>query len=69
MAPVICAMVFAACSDVTGTAGTPAIVRFQNATLGVRQTGDNVTIGPRTYNSESHNFERPWPFGAESNPQ
>jgi hypothetical protein len=69
MVPVICTMAFAACSEVTGTAGTHAIVSFQNATLGVHQTGDNVTIGPRTYNSESHSFERPWPFGAEYNPQ
>lgn len=28
-----------------------------------------VEIGPKTYNTESHNFERPWPFGPESDQQ
>jgi hypothetical protein len=67
--PVICTMAFAACSDVAGTAGTHATVNLQTAAVGERQTGDNVTIGPRTYNSEARDFDRPWPFGPESNPQ
>jgi hypothetical protein len=68
MGPVICSMAFAACSDV-GTAGTHATVNLQTAAVGEPQTGDNVTIGPRTYNSEDRDFDRPWPFGPESNPQ
>jgi hypothetical protein len=69
MVSVICSTAFAACSDAAGTAGTHATVNLQSATVGLRQTGDNVTIGPKTYNSESRSFERPWPFGPESNPQ
>ena len=69
MVPVICSLAFAACSDVAGTAGTHATVNLQSAAAGERQTGDNVTIGRRTYNSETRSFERPWPFGPESNPQ
>jgi hypothetical protein len=67
--PVIGSMAFAACSDLAGTAGTRATVSFQSAAVGERQTRDNITIGPATYNSESRSFERPWPFGPESNPQ
>jgi hypothetical protein len=69
MVSVICATTFAACSDFAGTAGTHSTVNLQSAAVGLRQTGDNVTIGPKTYNSESRSFERPWPFGPESNPQ
>jgi hypothetical protein len=67
--PVICSMAFAACSDVAKTAGNHASISFQSTVTGGRQTGDNVTIGPRTYNSETRDFDRPWPFGPESNPQ
>jgi hypothetical protein len=28
-----------------------------------------LQIGPRTYNTESGDFERPWPFGPESSQQ
>jgi hypothetical protein len=66
---VICPLAVAACSDVAGTAGTHATVSFKSAVVGEPQTGDNVSIGPRTYNSETRSFDRPWPFGAESNPQ
>jgi hypothetical protein len=37
--------------------------RQENRTVGY------VEIGPQTYNTESGNFERPWPFGLESNQQ
>jgi hypothetical protein len=67
--PVICSLAFAACSDVGGGQGTHATVNLQRASVGKRQTADYVTIGPRTYNSESKSFERPWPFGPEFNPQ
>jgi hypothetical protein len=66
---VMCSMAFAACSHVNGTARTHATVGFQSAVTGKPQTGDNVTIGPRTYNSETVSFDRPWPFGLESSPQ
>jgi hypothetical protein len=68
-APVICSLAFAACSDVAGTAGKHANVSLQSQIVGETQTGDNVTIGPRTYDSETRSFDRPWPFGPESNPQ
>jgi hypothetical protein len=31
---------------------------YRNST----RTADYVEIGPQTYNTESHDFERPWPF-------
>jgi hypothetical protein len=69
MVPVIGSMAFAACSDVDGTAGMHATVNLRSGAVGTHQTSDNVTIGSRTYNSEFQSFERPWPFGAEFNPQ
>ena len=69
MVPMICSLAFAACSDVAGTPGTHQAVNLQTAVLGRAQSGDNVTIGPRTYNSETRSFDRPWPFGPEFNPQ
>jgi hypothetical protein len=69
LVPVICSLAFAACSDVGGMAGTHATVNLQSAAVGEHQASDNVTIGPRTYNSESKSFDRPWPFGPEFNPQ
>jgi hypothetical protein len=69
MGPVICSMAFAVCSDAADRAGTHATVNVQTAAVGKPRTRDNVTIGPRTYNSESHDFDRPWPFGPESNQQ
>ncbi len=68
MVPVICTMAFAACSDGAGTAGTHTTVNLQTVAVGEPQTGDNVTIGLRNYNSEARSFDRPWPFGPESNP-
>jgi hypothetical protein len=67
--PVTCSMAFAACSDLAGNEGTHPNVNYQKAVVGGPQTGDNVTIGPGTYNPESQGFERPWPFGPEFNPQ
>jgi len=67
--PVICSMAFTACSDVARTAGTHATVNLQSTAVGEPQTGDNVSIGPRTYNSKDRSFDRPWPFGPEFNPQ
>jgi hypothetical protein len=69
MVPIICSMAFAACSDVAGTPGTHQAVNLQSAAVGHAKTVDNVTIGPRTYNSETRSFDRPWPFGPESGPQ
>jgi hypothetical protein len=64
--PVICSMALAGCSDMGGRAGTQATVNLTGAAVGTPQTGDNVTIGPATYNSETRSFDRPWPFGPES---
>jgi hypothetical protein len=69
MVPVIFSMAFAACSDVAGTPGKAQAVNLQTAVIGKPQTGDNVTIGPATYNPETRGFDRPWPFGPESGPQ
>jgi hypothetical protein len=68
MVPVICSMAFAACSDVTATPGMHSTANLQSA---VRrpQSGDNVTIGRRTYNTETRGFDRPWPFGPEADAQ
>ena len=66
---VICSMAFAACSEVAETAANHASISFQSPVTGRRQTGDNVTIGPRTYNSETRSFDRPWPFGPEGGAQ
>jgi hypothetical protein len=67
LVPVLCSIPFAACSDVAGTAGTHPTVNLQFAAVGEPQTGENVTVGPETYNSEARSFDRPWPFGPESN--
>jgi len=67
--PVTCSMAFVACSDLAGEEGTHPNVNFQKAVVGAPQSGDNVTISPTTYNSETQSFERPWPFGPEFNPQ
>jgi hypothetical protein len=69
MSPVICSMAFAACSDIAGTAGTHPNINLLSAVEGKRDTAKNVTIGPRTYNTETRSFDRPWPFGPESDQQ
>jgi hypothetical protein len=56
MVPAICLLGFTGCSSVDPPAGK-------------NQTVDYVTIGPRAYNSESQSFDRPLPFGPESNQQ
>jgi hypothetical protein len=68
--PVFFSMALAACSDLAGRPGMHQAVNLQSAVIGGTQTtGDNVTIGPRVYNSETRGFDRPWPFGPESGPQ
>ena len=69
MVPLIFSLAFAACSDVVGTPGTHQAVNLQGAVVGKPQTGENVTIGPRIYELETRDFDRPWPFGPESDPQ
>jgi hypothetical protein len=66
---VMCSTALAACSHVNETARANATVGFQSAVTGKLQTVDNVAIGPRTYNSETQSFDRPWPFGPEFSPQ
>lgn len=48
---VICSLAFVACSDLNDMAGTPTNVNLQSAAMGVRQTGDQITIGPSTSDS------------------
>jgi hypothetical protein len=69
MIPVICLMAITACTSVADRAQTRWPVTFQRAVVGGPQSSDNVTIGSRTYNSESRGFDRPWPFGPNSSPQ
>ena len=69
MVPVIFSMAFAGCSDVAGTPGKSQAVNLQSAVVGTAQTGDNLTIGPATYNPQSRGFDRPWPVGPEAWPQ
>jgi hypothetical protein len=68
MALVICSVGFSGCSDLA-EAGSHAIVNFQSAKVRKLQTGDNITIGPATYSSETRGFDSSWPFGPESSPQ
>ena len=36
----------------------------------IQRADDNwLKIGPATYNSETHDFDEPWPFGPESTQQ
>jgi hypothetical protein len=69
MVPVLCSLTFAGCSEFGGTAGTHATVNWQNGAVGEGRTGDYLTVGPSTYNSETRSFDRPWPFGPESSAQ
>ena len=48
---VICSLAFVACSDLNDRAKTPMNVNLQSAAMGVRQTGDQMTIGPSTGDS------------------
>jgi hypothetical protein len=56
LAPAIGLLGLTGCSSVDGTAGKS-------------HTANYLTIGASAYNTESHGFERPWPFGPESNQQ
>jgi hypothetical protein len=38
-------------------------------TTQLSRSGDYVQIEPRQYNSETRGFDRPWPFGPESDAQ
>ena len=67
--PVVCFLSLAACSDVGETTAPHQTVNLQNATVGGQRHADYVTIGPRTYNPEAKDFERPWPFGPEAGAQ
>ena len=64
-----CSVALAACSHLADKTGTRSTVNYHVAAAGEPQTGDNVTIGPTTYNSETQSFETPFPFGPELNPQ
>jgi hypothetical protein len=69
LVPVICSMALAACSDFADTPGGHQTVNLQSALAAEPQARDNVTIGPTTYNPETRNFDRPWPFGPEGGAQ
>jgi hypothetical protein len=52
-------MVFASCSDVTGTAAAGSMVNSQAPATEENTTGSDLTLGERTYNSETKSFDRP----------
>jgi hypothetical protein len=66
MVPAISLLGFTGCSSVDPPARIQA--NLLSSAAGNHEIGDNVTIGPRTYDSKDQSFERPWPFGPESNP-
>ena len=57
------------CQSVDGTARIHSTAHMISAVSENHETGDNVTIGPSTYSTKNGSFDRPWPFGPESNPQ
>jgi len=69
MVPVISSMAFAACSNLSGKAESHPTVNLQSLAVGKTQTSDYLTIGKRTYNTETRSFDRPWPFGPEGGAQ
>ena len=69
MALVICLTGLSGRSGLAGAARTHAIVKFRSAKVRKLHAGDNITIGPAIYRSETRSFDRPWPFGPESSPQ
>ena len=69
MVPAICLLGFTGCSSVDAPAAIHSTANLLSAAVGKHKIGDRVTIGPRTYNSKDQSFDRPWPFGPESNPQ
>jgi hypothetical protein len=66
MVPTIALLGLAGCTGTNGL-GTNRAVAMLTGADGGHLPGDNLTIGRRTYNAETHSFDRPWPFGPESN--
>jgi hypothetical protein len=62
-------VVLATGCSTTGTGSSGRLISLITASHQNANSGDNVTIGPRTYNSETQSFDRPWPFGPVSSPQ
>ena len=60
-------MAFAEPSSVAATAARHPTVHVLTEAVGKHPARDQVTIGARTYNPETMNFDQPWPFGPESN--
>jgi hypothetical protein len=69
MVPLIFSMALASCTDVAVAPGRAQAINLQSAVVGKPEASDNVTIGPRNYNLETRGFDRPWPFGPESDAQ
>jgi hypothetical protein len=67
LVPALGSMAFAVCASAAGTAGTRPTVNVRTGSLGKHPARGHVTIGPRTYNPETENFDGSWPFGPESN--
>jgi hypothetical protein len=53
--PALTLLTLTGCSSVDGTA--------------TNKQASNLVIGSRSYNTETRDFERPWPFGPESSQQ
>jgi hypothetical protein len=54
--PALSLLTLTGCSGVGGTATN-------------KQASNYPVIGARSYNTETHDFDRPWPFGPESSQQ
>ena len=67
LVPAIGSMAFAVCARAAGTAATCPTVNVLTDAPGKHPARDHVTIGPRTYNPETENFNGSWPFDPESN--
>jgi hypothetical protein len=64
MVPAIALLGFAGCSSVTKWSNG----NHRESYSRISHSG-YVTISPREYNPESRSFDRPWPFGPESDQQ
>ena len=67
LVPAIGFLAFAGCASAAGTAGTRPTVNALMQAVGKHSAYDHVTTCPRTYNPETENLDRSWPFGPESN--
>jgi hypothetical protein len=66
--PAIALLGLTGCSTADGTGRHNYTGWYAQIAPGV-DSAPSVDIGSSVYNSESHSFDRPWPFGPESTQQ